>query len=1046
MRSFIYGFLFMALQLNINAAPLDLTDSHNLSFEKDSLGTVTVPKGWIFAPSPRVKCEIVTEKMPDAGGRHSLKVDYSSATSADASRMFLSGFIPIDPKLNYILSLRLKTFGKTAKGFGVSFGQMFYGRDKKIISYKDFNLKRLRLHNIGNLNWELFTFPLTPAKSEEIAKGEIPPNATYARIFFMSYGYDRPYIIDDLRLEPARSGFADSTPADNAVVRIGYNGNAPETASGFVRTVCAPEKSVLLPADRQTKFQISKTADHVLIKVDCSLPKGTTPKVAVKTGGIPQVCNDEAVEVFLDASGERRLMLQIAVNADGAVYESFNHTASTSEASAKVTKTTAGWHAEIKIPLKKLWQLYHEAGSELNRNCWNINVCRHQPGAPAGMEYSSWQYTGNGFHSPQKSGLLLLKKENEVLKDIWGHTLNKLNQQLTRNADLLKDNPLPAIKKIQKKLQAEMLFAKAMNQALKKQNKIPVYVFSRSYSEATKISARVGNILDELRRMSFSLPDKRKKYGYLWFKMPLTADVSPYILPASSKELIDKISLRGARGEIKAVRFSLFTSRQLKKVELTWGDLQSKSGKSISKDSIGVYILEPWGSDHQADLLATDLNIPFKGYLKAYNEQPRRIPVIPVNTSRHFIVKVKIPTDQEPGIYTGCVKVSGSFGSETFPIQVEVLDFKLKAASKQVGFYSHAVIRQPNGPKIGTRGAMFYNGTETPETMYENLHYLTESGFNYVNLCDYAGGALNAKYSRQLLEISKKAGFSQVGLMGSEHAFTTAVVTAPPSDPKRISIEKLMNERYAQIAKMSKELGMKVFIYGFDEPHDADGIARANAIFKLAKAHNLPTATAVIFDAMRVKLKDLDTVVMSYMGMTSSHNKLLDKILAGKSISPLKSVICYNNMQNKTKPMVRMVFGWYLFRTGLDGNVPWAYYYLGKDWDAFHDWGKGNMFNNSVYIIPTKDRPVSTLKFEAAREGVNDLRYLEQIQNELKSLADRKLAAELEGRLKKLASNIEPYNLKGTESNNFKIPPAQYDLWRKTLVDILITLSKKKKK
>lgn len=114
----------------------DITDKYNLSFEMNDIGYDGVPKQWSFSPSPTVSHSISGEVPKAAGGSKCLMVDYSKAVPGDASRMFTSGFMKIDPNQKYIYSFWLKTEGKTDKGFGVSIGILYFDKDKKILRLK----------------------------------------------------------------------------------------------------------------------------------------------------------------------------------------------------------------------------------------------------------------------------------------------------------------------------------------------------------------------------------------------------------------------------------------------------------------------------------------------------------------------------------------------------------------------------------------------------------------------------------------------------------------------------------------------------------------------------------------------------------------------------------------------------------------------------------------------------------------------------------------------------------------------------------------------
>jgi len=82
------------------------------------------------------------------------------------------------------------------------------------------------------------------------------------------------------------------------------------------------------------------------------------------------------------------------------------------------------------------------------------------------------------------------------------------------------------------------------------------------------------------------------------------------------------------------------------------------------------------------------------------------------------------------------------------------------------------------------------------------------------------------------------------------------------------------------------------------------------------------------------------------------------------------------------------------------------------------------------------------LKFEAAREGVNDLRYLEMLEKKIACSKDKRKIKEYETELDKMLKTFSLLNTKGMNSENFLISPQVYDDFRNRIQDMLIELVK----
>ena len=115
--------------------------------------------------------------------------------------------------------------------------------------------------------------------------------------------------------------------------------------------------------------------------------------------------------------------------------------------------------------------------------------------------------------------------------------------------------------------------------------------------------------------------------------------------------------------------------------------------------------------------------------------------------------------------------------------------------------------------------------------------------------------------------------------------------------------------------------------------------------------------------------------IMNYLAMTASESPLLTASPTG-----LKRFY-YANMTNDFDPAAAWLSDGIWKKSGFDGHIPWALYYLGPGWEPFKDFDRTGEFSilNATFVFPTEDMPVPTLKFVAAAAGVSDLRYIETL-------------------------------------------------------------------
>lgn len=1032
---------------------IDLPDKSNLSFEMDSIGYNGVPAQWTFQPSSTVSYSISGEAPQAAGGNKCLMVDYTKAVPDDSTRMFISDFIAIDPTQKYIYSFWLKTEGTTSKGFGVSVGTLYFDKDKIAITPKIYD-NRYQIMHAGNREWAQYRKELLPApgmKSNDFEPSQIPPGARYVRLTFLSYSYNKKYWIDDFRFEPLRATAGTFTQGDTKIARATANNdkilidgklsesiwsNTENWNSGFTRTACAESAARPVSDVSRTRFKVAYDENNVYLGIECNSPNTDNIKSKKLEHNSMDVFADEDIEIFLDCSGKRKSFFQIGLNPSGSFTELYYGVKHNLGLELATARTASGWTAEISIPRKKLWQIFTEADSSIDKYLWNINICRHQPGGTAEQCYSAWNFTGNGFGNINSLGILLFDKNEIVLSNRINDACLQIKTLRQDNTQLLSKSSVLAIQNEQAKIFEIEKFVKDLQQTMPNGAVVPDYILSRYLSEIDAMPEQINKSFQALKRFSLAFPKERENYGYMIYEVPLLAQNNSDMYPTNGE--CKRLTMRIAGDEINSKRFAVFAQKELKDITLKCSVLKNKSGAQFPANKVDLRVLKQWGSVHQADILVTDERVNLEGYLEKYAEHARFVTNIPANSTKHFLLQVAVSPDLAPGIYEGTVSIEPAGAKATnLPICVEVLPFKLDRTDRFVGFFFTGVIFQPNGPAVG--GQSYYNGLGSENSLKEEFEHLSASGFNFLDVGCYANGPLNPDYVSKVLEIASKAGIKKIALEGADHLITPdAVKQGLNKDSKNYQV---LEERIAKIAEIAKKNGIELYIFGADEPNNEIDILRNNLIFEIAKRHGINTMTAIIHDDIREKVNGLDVVSMNYLAMSAGNSKLLHMVSRKEKV-PYAKTIYYANMAAAQTPMVRMAYGWYLFKSHMGGNVPWAYYALWQNWKPFVDNGKAEGENGAFNVFPTKDRPIPTLKFEAAREGVNDLRYLEMLEKKIACSKDKRKIKEYETELDKMLKTFSLLNTKGMNSENFLISPQVYDDFRNRIQNMLIELVK----
>ena len=87
--------------------------------------------------------------------------------------------------------------------------------------------------------------------------------------------------------------------------------------------------------------------------------------------------------------------------------------------------------------------------------------------------------------------------------------------------------------------------------------------------------------------------------------------------------------------------------------------------------------------------------------------------------------------------------------------------------------------------------------------------------------------------------------------------------------------------------------------------------------------------------------------------------------------------------------------GFFLWNSKLDGANPFSYH-SGPMWtsrpDPYQDFdnrfvkGRSGAYKDHMVTLPSKEGPIPTLNYEAMREGIDDLRYLELLDKLISEL------------------------------------------------------------
>lgn len=328
---------------------------------------------------------------------------------------------------------------------------------------------------------------------------------------------------------------------------------------------------------------------------------------------------------------------------------------------------------------------------------------------------------------------------------------------------------------------------------------------------------------------------------------------------------------------------------------------------------------------------------------------------IPAHESRQIWVTVQIPADCPPGSFRGelCLLVKGQRKrSLTIPVVLDVLALDLQPVTGYFGSFYRASIEP------GTKGAL------SARQFLADLRLHVRYGLNAVTLYD---GAPMIRYARE------------------------AGMTQPPVSmrPRTTGAHGSWEDEALRQVAAAKVLGFPdLYFYGVDEPHSDEAIAQARTAGQRASEIGLHAQESFMGPDDYEKLKDVTNrpVLMTYnFNIGSTRNELVQQA-RNQGFEPVSYWFSDSSCPLKSRALV----GLYNTACGYHGAAPWA----------TQDYGSEGPTTGYFYHYPdAAGEPIPTLRFEALRHGIDDVRYLQALDRAIAGAQNGLAGASADGRL-----------------------------------------------
>lgn len=517
------------------------------------------------------------------------------------------------------------------------------------------------------------------------------------------------------------------------------------------------------------------------------------------------------------------------------------------------------------------------------------------------------------------------------------------------------------------------------------------------------------------------------KKDYVIFQRSYLERVYPDTQP-KEEEIVADISTEMARNETKPFTFSVRANKDLGIVRMSIAPLKDKQGKTAD---IAIRL----GAVNQlTEVVKEDKknNIVYYRYAPKIIEEMEVI--VPQNKTQTYWITIKTDNDTKPGDYHASIKVMPRSGKHTeIPVHVKVLPITLTDTDKQYGmmmdyaFYELDNQRWTDEEKrlLEERGREIYRDLRAHgmTVVYPHSHFYYRADMNGEPILDSL---------RASLESYKKEQFPGPFVWYLGHLLQTAKTKHPGSILGYDSAvaKKRLQDLLTRFEKMAIELGIpkeKLIVQLVDEP-DPDQKERMKAARELHKE-----AKKLGFNILITRpWSDADVMCTALPANEKQAEQLRD-------MGHAWWIYPNDTLTSKNLAYTRYVFGFGAWRWEVDGVVPWTY--------QMSQGSNGNPFTvldgpEVMVAYPGVNGPIPTPTWEAIRDGINDYKYMYQLQKLISAekAKGNPAAVSIEGRLLQLRNGLgKPPGPEEYDYGDWS--PEAFEKKRKQIVEWAMALS-----
>jgi hypothetical protein len=468
-------------------------------------------------------------------------------------------------------------------------------------------------------------------------------------------------------------------------------------------------------------------------------------------------------------------------------------------------------------------------------------------------------------------------------------------------------------------------------------------------------------------------------------KKSLMTTGKPYIvfIPASRFEPIlpsslpsptttsTQLTIQVCPEQIQAATFCLYSQTPLQNVTVTIPkDLQA-IGHILPQTNIDVEVVkvrdlagagllqDPDTAGPVPELLVKDDRVPLAGTDTPIRLTGAPTTDVPADSTKQFWVTVSVPRGTAPGHYTGNMLVSGKGLAVPIPVRMDinVLPLRLLSPAKQYGIELRSRLDAPPATLPTADGRQFVTDFVTKPILDQQLADITSHGFRISTLYDSPATVWDAvdEYRR--------------------YGITDPYIYKGDGDPMTLEAAR-------------KDHGAPSFLYYADPDPVTQTQNRLAALNKGGLLATTYITRQSDYDALQANLE------VPVYSRDSPYAQQLLKTRGQRQSS--KRDWWYWPAGNSDPETDRLDTGFLLWRANLYGAFVPAYQ-TAFGADPYDDTSAGApaafaAYRPEMLTYPVQGGVLDTLSWEAAREGITDVRYLTTFYTALRECKDAKIA------------------------------------------------------